>query len=91
MRVLYHGEGGWSSLNREKCDDSLNEEGDDAHSADDDEEPKQGNNGSDVDLISFHVYMIAQGEGDCKGKQGETCGRKCLSTQYLRRSRRGRV
>ena len=59
MLILYHGERGWSSLNREKRDDSLNEEGDDAHSADDDEEPKQGDDGSDVALIFFHVCMIA--------------------------------
>jgi hypothetical protein len=59
MLILYHGERGWSSLNREKRDDCLEEEGSDAHSANDDEEPKQGDDGSDVDLISFHVYMIA--------------------------------
>jgi len=69
MGILYHGKGGWSSLNREKCGNGLNQEGDHANEAHHNKEPKEGH---EVDLIFLHVYMIPQGEGDCKGKHGET-------------------
>ena len=41
----------------------MEEEGDDAHSANDDEEPKQGDDGSDVDLISFHGHIVPHSQG----------------------------
>jgi hypothetical protein len=71
MLILYHGERGWSSLNREKEGDLLDEESDDAHKAHNDKEPKHGHNRPRVDLI-FHVYMIPQVGGIYKHKHGET-------------------
>ena len=59
MLVLYHREGGWSSLNREKRGDGLDELNDDGKGANRHEEPKHTQDGLGVDLISFHVYMIA--------------------------------
>ena len=58
MRVLYHGERGASSLNREKEGDFSNEESDHSDEAHDNKEPEHAQDGLGVDLI-FHVYMIA--------------------------------
>ena len=64
MLILYHREGGWSSSNREKRGDFLNEHPHTRKDANQDEatEDDFGSGEEDrvgSDLMSFHVYMIA--------------------------------
>jgi len=78
MLILYHREGGWSSSNREKRGDSLEDGANDGNAAHDNKEPEHAQDGLGIDLISFHGRIVSWGERGYKKKQGETCGRKCL-------------